>query len=289
MKTGVTIPNNWGVEDPQEVLALGALAESLGFDSVWTMDHLLNVARVRERLEDRPYWHPLAFLSYLSATTERVALGTSVMVLPYHDPVGLAKYAATLDGMSRGRLILGVGVGALTEEFDALGVPVRRRGAITDESIAVMKDLWTNPEPSFRGGRFRFENLKFSPRCVQQPHVPLWIGGSSPAALARTARSGDGWHPVRVPPEAYAQGRAAVRAQAAEAGRDPDAIEMSVRLDVDVGLAADGGRLDALAGEMAALGEAGAEHVVLSLNSDDLPRVRTWMESIASRVLPAVR
>jgi alkanesulfonate monooxygenase SsuD/methylene tetrahydromethanopterin reductase-like flavin-dependent oxidoreductase (luciferase family) len=92
------------------------------------MDHLLNIGRVRDRLQDRPYWHPLAILSYVAATTERVLLGTSVMVLPYHDPVGLAKYAATLDWMSRGRLLLGVGVGALTQEFEALGIPVRRRG-----------------------------------------------------------------------------------------------------------------------------------------------------------------
>ena len=109
MKVGVTLPNNWGVADPHEVLALGPLAESLGFDSVWTMDHLLNIAMVRERLADRPYYHPLAILSHVSATTERITLGTSVMVLPYHDPVGLAKYAATLDAMSGGRLILGIG------------------------------------------------------------------------------------------------------------------------------------------------------------------------------------
>ena len=99
MKIGVTIPNNWGVEDPQQVLALGPVAEELGFDSLWVMDHLFNTGYIRERLEDKPYYHPLGTLTYLAATTKRVTLGTSVLVLPYHNPVELAKYAATLDQM----------------------------------------------------------------------------------------------------------------------------------------------------------------------------------------------
>ena len=120
MKFGVTIPNNWGIEDPQHVLALGPVAEELGYDSLWVMDHLFNNGYIRERLDDKPYYHPLATLSYLAATTRQVRLGTSVLVLPYHNPVELAKYTATLDHMSGGRVTLGVGVGAMTEEFAAL-------------------------------------------------------------------------------------------------------------------------------------------------------------------------
>ena len=149
MKIGVTIPNNWGVEDPQQVLALGPVAEELGFDSLWVMDHLFNTGYIRERLEDRPYYHPLGTLTYLAATTKTVTLGTSVLVLPYHNPVELAKYAATLDQMSGGRVILGVGVGAMTEEFEALGISMRQRGSLTNESIAIMKELWTSPHPSY--------------------------------------------------------------------------------------------------------------------------------------------
>ena len=91
MKIGVTIPNNWGVEDPQQVLALGPLAEDLGFDSLWVMDHLFNTGYIRERLEDKPYYHPLGKLTFRSATTKSISLGTSVLVLPYHNPVELAK------------------------------------------------------------------------------------------------------------------------------------------------------------------------------------------------------
>src|SRR5688572_27046514 len=134
MKFGVTIPNSWGVEDASEVIRLGKLAEELAYDSVWTMDHLLNIGFVRQRLEDRPYYHPLATLTYLAACTTTVLLGTSVLVLPYHNPIELAKYAATLDHLSKGRLVLGVGAGAMVEEFEALGIPLKDRGSLTNES-----------------------------------------------------------------------------------------------------------------------------------------------------------
>src|SRR5262245_30929259 len=168
MQFGVTVPNNWGIEDPQQVLAMGPLAEELGYDSIWVMDHLFNTGYIRERLDDKPYYHPLATLSYLSATTTRVVLGTSVLVLHYHDPVELAKDAASLDPMAGGRVTLGVGVGAMTEEFEALGVAVRQRGALTNECIAIMKELWTNPDPRYHSARWHFGVVKFSPKPMQK-------------------------------------------------------------------------------------------------------------------------
>ena len=202
MEFGVTIPNNWGVEDPQAVVNFGPLAEELGFDSVWVMDHLFNNGYIRERLDDKPYYHPMATLSHISALTSRVKLGTSVLVLPYHNPVELAKYAATLDQMSGGRVILGVGVGAMTPEFDALGIPMSQRGSLTNESMDIMRELWSNEDPRYSSDRWEFEDLKFSPKPVQSeagsPHVPLWVGGGSPGALRRAARRGNGWHPSGV-------------------------------------------------------------------------------------------
>ncbi len=289
MKVGVTIPNHWGVEDVHAVLALAVEAEGLGFDSVWTMDHLLNIARVRERLEDRPYWHPMSILSALAAMTSRIALGTSVLVLPYHDPVGLAKYAATLDAMSRGRLILGVGVGALRDEFEALGIPMHRRGVMTDRSIAVMKDLWTNPYPSYQGGRFRFGDLRFSPRPVQRPHVPLWIGGASAAAIARTARSGDGWHPSNIPPQELAAGVSELHRLTREAHRDPAHIALSVRLDVHTDPSPQSERLRELEARLNEYRQLGVHHIVLALTSGNVPRLREWMAAIAREIVPRLR
>ena len=297
---GVTIPNNWGVDDPQEVLALGPEAERMGYDSIWTMDHLFNAGYIRERLEDRPYYHPMAMLSYMAATTSRVTLATSVLVLPYHNPVELAKYAATLDQMSGGRVTLGVGAGAMAEEFEALGIPMRERGSLTNESIAIMKELWTNHSPEYHSRRWDFNDLRFSPKPVQQPHIPLWIGGSSPGALRRTARVGDGWHPTGLSPEDFAIGRQEVRDMATAEGRDPAAITMSARVEVEVhggpssqraaGRARiPGGDPGAMRAGIEAYREAGVEHVVLALNSGDVPALRRLMAVIADEVLPAFR
>ena len=181
MKVGVTVPNNWGVEDAREMLAMGPLAEQLGFDSVWVMDHLFHAGFVTERLGTKPYYHPLAVLSHLSATTSRVALGTGVLVLPYHDPIEMAKYYATLDHMSGGRVIAGVGVGSLAPEFEALGVPMAERGARTTEAIQLMQELWTAGQPSFKSKRFDVQGVGFYPLPVQSP-LPLWVGGTSDAA-----------------------------------------------------------------------------------------------------------
>lgn len=300
MQFGVTIPNNWGVADPQQVLALGPLAETLGYDSVWVMDHLLNTGYIRERLDDKPYYHPLATLSYLSATTKRVRLGTSVLVLPYHNPVELAKYTATLDQMSGGRVILGVGVGAMTEEFEALGVPFRQRGALTNECIAIMKELWTNPDPTYHGRHWRLTHFKFAPHPVQQPHIPLWIGGASPGALRRAATMGDGWHPSGVSPEAFHTGQQEVRQLASVAGRDPQALTMSVRVEVEVhgGPSSQraAGRSRLLGHDLGAMGaslhayqQAGVDHLVLALNSGDIAALTRLMEDIAGKILPQFR
>ena len=146
MKIGFSLSNNQGIEDVREVLDLATRAEELGFDSVWASEHIFNVSYVQERIGNRPYYEPLTILSYVAATTNTIGLGTSVLVLPYHNPIRLAKTAATLDVVSGGRLTLGVGVGVIEEELAAMGSPFSERGAITDETIAIMKELWTKEE-----------------------------------------------------------------------------------------------------------------------------------------------
>jgi len=300
MRFGVTIPNNWGIADPRQVLAMGPLAESLGYDSVWVMDHLLNSGYIRERLDDKPYYHPLATLSYLAATTKRVTLGTSVLVLPYHNPVELAKYGASLDQMSGGRVILGVGAGAMTEEFEALGVPFRQRGALTTECMAIMKELWTSPDPHYRSPRWNLAGFKFAPKPLQQPSIPLWVGGASPGALRRAATMGDGWHPTGMPPDEFRAAREEVRRLATAAGREPDALTMSMRVEVEVAgrpsspRAAGRARLagddtDQMIAGIHAYRRAGVEHLVLALNSGDMARITALMVDIAQKVIPECR
>ncbi len=300
MKFGITIPNNWGIEDVKQVLAFGPLAEELGYDSIWVMDHLFNTGYIRQRLDDKSYYHPLATLSYLSATTQRVALGTSVMVLPYHNPVAMAKYVATLDQMSEGRVILGVGVGAMTEEFEALGISMRERGALTNENIAVMRELWTNQDPEFDSQRWHFAELKFAPKPKQKPHVPLWIGGASPGAIKRTATMGDGWHPTGLSPDEFRAASQELRQMAMDAGRDADAVTMSVRVEVEAhgGPSSDraqnrarlpGDDVEKMIDGIRAYQNAGVEHVVLALNTGDVARITELMQTIAGKVIPQFR
>lgn len=296
---GVTIPNNWGVADPKQVLDLGPEAERMGYDSIWVMDHLFNTGYIRERLEDRPYYHPMAMLSYMSATTSRVILGTSVLVLPYHNPVELAKYAATLDQMSGGRVTLGIGVGAMTEEFEALGIPMSQRGSLTNECINLMRELWGSTKPEYHSRNWDFSDLYFSPKPTQSS-IPLWVGGSSTGALRRTARLGDGWHPTGLSPEDFAIGRAEISSLAQAAGRNPDDIAMSTRVEVEVHggpssqRAASRARLPgddmgALRTGLEAFREAGVEHFILALNSGDIQALHSLMAKIADEVIPAFR
>ena len=297
MKFGVTIPNNWGVEDPLQVLALGPLAEELGYDSLWVMDHLFNIGFIRERLEDKPYYHPLTTLSYLAGTTQRILLGTSVLVLPYHNPVELAKYAATLDQVSGGRVTLGVGVGAMVEEFQALGIEMRQRGSLTDESITIMKELWTSPHPTYHSQRWSFSDLRFSPKPLQKPHIPFWIGGDSPGAIRRAATLGDGWHPSSISPEEFSLGKKEISDLATASGRDPESLVMSMRVDVDVHSSARGADQsslpgndpDALVAAIESFQAVGVEHMVFALNSGDVPAITAVMERIARDVIPHFR
>ena len=299
MKFGVTIPNNWGIEDPKQVLEFGPLAENLGYDSVWVMDHLFNTGYIRERLEDKPYYHPMATLSFLAATTSKVTLGTSVLVLPYHNPVELAKYAATLDQISGGRVTLGVGVGAMTEEFDALGISMRERGSLTNECIDIMKELWSSHLPKYQSKRWDFSDLYFSPKPVQAT-IPVWVGGSSPGAIKRTALRGDGWHPTGVSPEGYAITKQEIIEAATAAGRDASKMAWSTRVEVEVHgrpsseRAAGRNTLPGddpakMVADIKAYQDAGVDHIVLALNSGDVPALKRLMETIAAEVMPEFR
>jgi probable F420-dependent oxidoreductase len=294
MKIGITVPNNWGVENVHDVVALGQQAEELGFDSVWTMDHLLNIGFVRDRLDNKPYYHPMGILSFLAAKTSRITLGTSVMVLPYHNPIELAKYSATLDQLSGGRFVLGVGAGGTREESDALGLDFHRRGAIANEMMRVMRELWTSDMPAFSGANWSFDNMRFSPKPVQRP-LPMWVGGASPGAMKRAATLGDGWHPNGLLPENYRVAAERIKAMTAAAGRDPDQIVLSVRANIRLSppAGATPSRFDGSSQDIVdAIGEyarVGVEHVLLAPDSGDVPRLRDKTEQIARDVIPSFR
>lgn len=293
MRIGFSLHNNWGIEDVQAIVRLARRAEELGFDSVWVHDHVFNAAHVFDRIGGKPYYEPLTLLSYVAATTQRVGLGTSVLVLPYHNPIRLAKTAATLDVISGGRVILGVGVGGVAQESDAMGSPYAERGAITDEAIAIMKELWTKEDPSFAGKYHRFSGMPFSPKPLQKPHIPLVIGGNSHAAIRRAVRLGNGWHPNAMPPEELSQGIRYLREQAQAAGRDVAEVPVSLSLPLGASrvrgyaLGTDPGEI---VQKVQAFARLGVETIVVySGNTGDMAEILRAMDMFAREVLPVVQ
>ncbi len=291
MKIGFSLSNNQGIEDVREILRLATRAEELGFDSVWSSEHVFNVSYVQERIGNRPYYEPLTILTYVAATTKTIGLGTSVLVLPYHNPIRLAKTAATLDVVSGGRLTLGVGVGVIEQELIAMGSPFEERGAITDETIAIMKELWTKEGPSYEGRFHSFSGMKFTPKPVQKPHIPIIIGGTSRAAVRRAARVGDGWHPTALDPEILSQRMRYLGERAQAEGRDP--AELAVSVSAPMGEAGREGRYSLGADPAEILEKAqtyeslGVDRLVISSNTRDGSELMPALEMLADRVLPA--
>ena len=181
------------------------------------------------------YLEALALLSFLAGITSSAKLLTAVMVLPNRPPVLTAKTLATIDVLSKGRVIVGCGVGWMREEYDVLGSPpFDKRGAVCNEYIQAFRELWTQDNPTFEGTYCRFSDIEFAPKPVQKPYPPIWTGGESPGALRRAGRLADGWYPftqdVSVPlvtPEQFAACAARVRQHAREAGRDPDSLDLA--------------------------------------------------------------
>jgi probable F420-dependent oxidoreductase len=223
--------------DADSLPALAREVEALGYHSLWAADHTVIPVRVDSRYPysrrgrspyppDIPWWEPITTLSYLAAITERVLLGTGVLVLPHRNPVLTAKMLSQVQILSRGRLLVGVGVGWMREEAHALGSPWRQRGAMADEQIQLMRELWAHEFPTFRGRFYQVEGVGFGPLPPEPP--PILVGGHAIAALRRAAYLGDGWLAFALPPDQVARRWQLVQEMAAEAGRDPQSLTLGV-------------------------------------------------------------
>ena len=275
MRFGFVLPNNVGVEDPHEVVDLGVRAEELGFDSVWVNHHILHVGYVKERLDTKPYQDALITLTWLASQTTKIQIGTSVLVMPYLHPMSLAKQLATLDQLSNGRLVVGLGAGSLPEENEALGVPYKSRGRYCNEFLEVLKKLWTEEEASFNGEFFSFDNISAYPKPQQQPHPLIVIGGNRPAALKRLARFGDGWHPLNVSADGVERRMASLREEVEAAGRTQIPQAVQVRLDIT--------RVDK--DSIAAYEQAGVTELVMHVASSNVAKQAAAIEAFASDMI----
>jgi probable F420-dependent oxidoreductase len=298
MNFGVWIPNCRHLATPTVIRGAAVRAEQLGYDSVWVSDHVVvphaNVVNFGETIFD-----PLVTLGVVAGATSRVRLGTTVLIVPYRNAVVTAKMIASLDALSGGRVVFGVGAGWVAAESAALGVPFAERGAMTDEYLAAMQELWTRKAPSFAGKYTQFGGLVFEPKPVQQPHPPIWVGGHSRAALRRTVQFGAAWHPINRPPAELRAGRAELARLCEARGR---AVPPTLTLRNDLRILRPGqpvpssthaGRV--LAGEPAALVEqiaelaaCGVEHLVLEFLAADGPELEDQMTTFADRVRPSL-
>jgi probable F420-dependent oxidoreductase len=186
-------------------------ADELGFDSISVPEHFVVPDAAAETMGG--FWpHALTAMAFVAGATTRLIVDSSVIVLPLHDPIALAKAVSTLDLLSGGRVRVSFGVGSLEREFETLGVAFHQRGRIADEYLAAMIELWTSEHPVFHGQHVDFQGIVFAPKPVQKPHPPIWIGGSSPAAMRRAARH-DGWFPNGLSLAQLTEGVAFIRSQ----------------------------------------------------------------------------
>jgi probable F420-dependent oxidoreductase len=233
--------------NPETVLQLARHAEEAGFESIWLADHVAFPVSIQSKYPysatgdfpsrlSEPLMEPVATMAVLVGATKRVRIGTAALIMPYRNPVLLARMLVTLDHFSGGRIVLGAGVGWLQEEFDVLDTyDFRKRGKVTDEYLEIFKAICTGGEVSYRGETYAFEAIFSSPGSLQRPHPPILIGGLSDAALRRVVRHGNGWLAVTAGPEMLAQRVATLKRLAHDAGRRFEDLTLAYKLFLSIG------------------------------------------------------
>jgi len=289
---------------PEDFAAVTRTAEEVGFYAVEIPDRLLLPRVPGKRFMNEVWPDGIALAAYLSAATTSIRFFFNVRVVPWDNPFRLAKAMATLDVLSGGRVLCGVGAGTHRDEFEQLGIPFAGRGARLDESLRVMKALWTQEPPEYRGREYAFSNVSSFPKPVQKPHIPLLIGGSGPRVERRVAELGDGWTPMRGTPEELARAIARIRAAARAAGRDPhpfhfgfnglavgidEAVLKARRLAGDVRAEARELAPEDTLREIERYRAAGLNYLTIVLPFRDAPDYQAKLRRFAREVLAAVR
>ena len=223
--------------DPTPVLATAVLAEKLGYDGVWMGDHIIQPVEVNSvypyaKQEQRglgpmpAYMDVFVGMTAIAMKTSKLRFGTSVLIVPYRNPIVAARLLATVDNFSNGRLDVGIGIGWCEEEFTALGVPFAHRGPRTDEYLRIYQQLWTQEPSAFKGRFYEFEEMSFLPKPTQAGGPPIWVGGNSEAAMRRAVRHGHGWQPINLNFDQLAESQTRLRELCVEYCRDVDDVKI---------------------------------------------------------------
>lgn len=305
MKFGFSLVVRGNDATPDTFAQMAERAEALELDSLWCSAHIVLPPQVKsgyvlvpglkhpEHWKER-YWEPFTVLGYLAGLTSKIQLGTSVVVMPMHNPFELAKQVAEVDQLSGGRFVFGLGVGWFEEEFDVLGQDFHNRGARTNEGLELMKALWHDDPVTFKGKHYSVENAYFGPKPVQQPSPPIWVAGSSKAAMKRTARYGDAWHPAR--PRSYEsleRSIAELEGYLEQEGRAPGSVEIAVKCPVVFQSGPPGadqpptqGRPGDIADAIKRYRDLGVSHFVLDVVPETRAVALDTMERFAQEVRP---
>src|SRR5262249_23243374 len=269
MKFGINILNFGPGASPDSLERWARFAEDAGYHFLMISDHAAITPDV-QALYPAPFYDPFISLAWIAALTKKIELGTTVTILPYRHPLQTARIVSNLDQLSGGRLILGVGIGWAKQEFEALGVPFNHRGALTNEYLDVIRTYLTNDVASYEGRFVSFRDVHTGPPSARSPHPPIWVGGSSEAALRRAARYGDGWHPIRPRVDWLRDIGLPLLSKIAEAeGRAVPALCPRIKLQLtDSPLAEDGrvagqGTVEQVSIDLQGLASLGAEYVLL--------------------------
>jgi probable F420-dependent oxidoreductase len=294
MEIGCHLPTQGPQATRGALLTFAREAEKRNFASLWVSDHVVFPRTTTGNYPggrfphppDRPYLEPVAVLAAAAVCTTRPRIGASVFVLGHRHPVVMAKMLTSIDALSGGRLICGVGVGWWKEELEILGAPFRARGRQADEILRIFKELWTVENPSFDGEFFRFHDIGFAPKPVQKPHPPIWVGGDSPGAFRRVVTLGDGWHATSKTPAELREALGRLRRTAEGEGRAFETIALSLRFGLSDQLLAKGPQ--AVVDRLCEYKRLGLGHVLLEFRRDDLAHMLEILELVAAIIRPAV-
>ena len=295
MKLGFGLPHTGTLASPEAIIRVAQRAEELGYDSLWVLDRFLYPEQPQSAYPATPdgslpenfktVLDPLHTLSFVAAHTSRIALGTSILVMGYRNPVLLAQSLTTIDVLSGGRLRVGLGQGWSKDEHDAAGVSLKDRAARGDEVIQVLKAMWAADPVEFQGKFFQVPKSIVQPKPVQKPHPPIYLAAYTPGAMKRVAKFADGWMPTGVPIDAMTQMMEGIRGMAQEAGRDSSVLKMVVRANVYVTPQTQGdqrelfhGSLEEIKSDIQATREIGADELFIDPSSSGVATVEGYLE-----------
>jgi probable F420-dependent oxidoreductase len=320
MEFGFNVPSSGVLANPGDIATIAQRGEELGFTILAIPDHIVFPRSISSRYpysDDGAFSFaqdfagdfidPLALMAHLAAITKKARILSSVLVVPYRDPILTAKLISSIDVMSGGRVTLGCGAGWMEEEFEALNAPpFKERGKVTDEYIAAFRELWSAENPKFKGDYTEFSDIFFAPKPVQKPHPPIWIGGESMPAIRRAARLGDAWYPIGCNPHhpldtiaKFSAGLDRLKAEAEKIDRDPASIDLAfwaVWFGGDTPTLLENGdrqvltgNVEDIAGDIKAFEALGVRHLLFNFLGATVEDSLANMEGFAANVMPLVR